>query len=599
MVKVTGILQELEQRFGADVRVEGTSADSGHGQTAAPDVGHSRDGYPTVWVTKERAHELLTHLKTSPTASFPMLFDLTAIDERAREHRVGQPPSDFTVVCHLLSLDRAEFMRVKIPLMGDAPAMPTLTTVWPNANWYEREAWDMFGITFEGHPLLTRILCPPWWEGHALRKEHHARATENGGLFTMDEEDTDRMLKSLQFTPEKWGMSRGDGEHEYLFLNMGPQHPATHGILRFILKLDGEEIEDLAIDLGYHHRGAEKMGERQTWHTFIPYTDRVDYLAGVANNLPYVMAVEKLAGIKVPERAMVIRIMLAELFRIISHLVYIGTFSQDLGQMSPVFYLFNDRERAFDIVEAITGGRMHPGWFRIGGVGADLPRGWDDMVRQFTRYMRRRLKDYEIAILKNGIIKARSVGIGSVSLKEVIDWGGTGHFLRACGLEWDLRKKAPYAGYDQFEFDVPVFTHGDSYDRVRVHEAEIWQSLRIIDQCVENMPAGPYKADTLYGTPPMKERTMYDIETLIDHFLNVSWGPPVPPGEAAGIAEVPKGNAMYYLISDGGTMSYRTRIRTASFAHVQMVPMMTRGLTVPDLVAILGAQDYVLADVDR
>ncbi len=394
-------------------------------------------------------------------------------------------------------------------------------------------------------------------------------------------------------------MKRESGDHQYMFINFGPQHPATHGILRLTAQLDGEEIIDVVPEIGFHHRGAEKMGERQTWHTYIPYTDRIDYLGGLLNNFPYVLAVEKLAGIQVPERAQVIRVMMAELFRVISHLVYYGTFSADTGQMSPVFWLFTDRERGFDIVEAVTGGRMHPAWFRIGGVAQDLPNGWDGMVREFIAYMRRRLKDYDAAVLKNRIFKARTIGLGTISKEEAIAWGGTGPFLRATGVDWDLRKKKPYGGYDRFDFDVPLGVHGDSYDRLVVHAEEIRQSLRIMEQCLKNMPAGDYKSDHPLATPPRKERTMHDIETLITHFLGVSWGPVIPPGEACMVAEGSKGNHMYYLVSDGGTMSYRTRIRTPSFAHTQIVPLLSRGLTIPDLVVILGSIDYVLADIDR
>ena len=234
-----------------------------------------------------------------------------------------------------------------------------------------------------------------------------------------------------------------------------------------------------------------------------------------------------------------------------------------------------------------------------GGVAQDLPRGWDGMVREFIAHMRKRMRDYETTVLNNAIFKARTKGIGTFGADEAISWGATGPFLRGSGVDWDLRKKKPYGGYDRFEFDVPVGAHGDAWDRLWVHNEEIYQSLRIIEQCLKNMPAGDYKADHPLATPPRKERTMHDIETLINHFLGVSWGPVVPPGEAIAIAEGSKGNHSYYLVSDGGTMSYRTRIRTPSFAHIQMVPMLSRGLTIPDLVAILGSIDYVLADIDR
>lgn len=456
----------------------------------------------------------------------------------------------------------------------------------------------MFGITFEGHPHLKRILMPPTWEGHPLRKDHPARATEMEPFRLPDEKEEAEQM-ALQFRPEEWGMKTKREDTDFLFLNLGPQHPGTHGLLRVILELDGEEIVDAVLDIGYHHRGAEKMGERQSWHTYIPYTDRIDYLGGVMNNLPYVLAVEKLAGIEVPDKVKVSRIMMAEFFRIASHLVWYGAFAQDLGALSPVFYMFTDRERVFDIVEAVCGGRMHPSWFRIGGVSQDLPKGWDRLVRNFLEYMPRKLSEYDKIVQQNRIYKARTKGIGDYTLDEAIDWGVTGPGLRACGLEWDFRKKRPYSGYDQFEFDVPTGQHGDCYDRGIVRIEEMRQSLRIIEQCVKNMPDGPYKSDHPLATPPLKEHTMHDIETLIAHFLSVSWGPVIPPGESSVGIEATKGNNSYYLISDGSTMPYRVRIRTPSFAHLQMVPLISRGFMIPDLLSILGSIDYVLADVDR
>ncbi len=571
-------------------------------QTKFPDsilaIQATRDEIPTVWVSSEKAREILSWLKSGTEKPYRTLYDLTAVDERVRSNAHGLPDYDFTVVYHLLSYDRNEDLRLKLPLKGEFPSVRSVVDIWPSANWYEREVWDMFGIGFEDHPHLTRILMPPYWEGHPLRKEHPARATEMEP-FSMSEARAVYEEGLLQFRPEDWGLSSGRPETDYMFLNLGPQHPGTHGVFRIVLQLDGEEIVDAVPDIGYHHRGAEKMGERQSWHTFIPYTDRIDYLGGAMNNLPYVLAVEKLAGIKAPDKAQVIRVMMAEFFRIASHLVWYGTFAQDVGAMSPVFFMFNDRERVFEIVEAICGGRMHPSWFRIGGVAQDLPNGWDKLVRRFLDYLPKRLAEYDKLVMKNRIFQARTVGVGSYTLDEAIEWGATGPGLRACGLEWDFRKKRPYSGYDQFEFDIPTATHGDSYDRGVVRVEEMRQSLRIIRQCLDNMPEGPYKADHPLATPPLKEHTMHDIETLINHFLSVSWGPVIPPGEAFCGIEATKGNNGYYLISDGNTVSYRTRIRTPSFAHLQMIPLMSRGLAVADLIAILGSIDFVMADVDR
>ncbi len=582
MNQQTDIISVLQNRFGTD-------------RIAVQPV---CDTVPTVWVTKNRIREVLRFLKTGVEKPFVMLFDMTVIDERLRENRTGQPDSDFTVVYYLISLDRNADIRLKVALDERQTALPSIVDIWPSADWYEREAWDMFGIDFDGHPHMRRILLPQTWTGHPLRKEHPARATEMA-YFQLPPEKQAKEEEALRFNPEEWGMKCEDGNTDTMFLNLGPQHPGTHGLLRLVLQLDGEEIVDAVPEIGFHHRGAEKMAERQTWHTYIPYTDRIDYLGGVMNNLPYLLAVEKLAGIEVPDRVKVIRIMMAELYRIASHLVFYGTFSQDVGMMSPVFYMFTDRERVFDITTAITGGRMHPMWFRIGGVAQDLPEGWDSLIRDFLTYMDGRLREYESLVLKNRILRKRTRGIGIYDLNEALDWGVTGPNLRACGLEWDLRKKRPYSGYEQFEFDIPIGSRGDVFDRAVMRAEEIRQSLRIIAQCVDNMPAGSHKADHPLAVPPRKERTLHDIETLITHFLAVSWGPVIPPGEAMCFIEATKGWNGYYLVSDGGIHSYRTRIRTPSFAHLQTLPGLIRGLMVPDVLAILGSIDYVLADVDR
>jgi NADH-quinone oxidoreductase subunit C/D len=556
------------------------------------------DDICTLWVKKDNITELLTSLKNTIERPFKLLYDITAVDERTHAKKGISPAADFTVVYTLLSFGRNTFIRLKVALEGEYPSLPSISSLWENANWYEREVYDMFGIKFEGHPHLTRILMPLTWQGHPLRKEHPSRATEMGP-FRLTEEKQDIEHNALHFRPEDWGLKRHSEDADYMFLNLGPQHPGTHGVLRIILQLDGEDIVDAVPDIGFHHRGAEKMGERQSWHTYIPYTDRVDYLGGVMNNMAYLLSVEKLAGIQVPDRVKVIRIMMCEFFRIASHLVWYGTFSQDLGQLSPVFYMFTDREKIFDIVESVCGARMHPNWFRIGGVAQDLPDGWDKLVGDFVNYFPKQLKEYNQTVMRNSLFKVRTKGIGIFTRDEAIEWGATGANLRATGLEWDFRKKQPYSGYENFEFDIPTAQNGDCFDRAVVRVEEMWQSLRIIEQCLKNMPAGDFKADHPLTTPPIKKYTMQDIETLITHFLNVSWGPVIPAGEAMVAIEATKGANSYYLTSDGNTAPYRVRIRTPSFPHMQMLPYISRGYTVSDLLSILGAMDYVLADIDR
>ncbi|MBH3332449.1 NADH-quinone oxidoreductase subunit C/D [Pseudomonas oryzihabitans] len=575
------VVGELQGQFGAD----------------ALTLQDTRTGMPVIWVARERIIEVLRFLRNLPRP-YVMLYDLHGVDERLRTHRRGLPNADFTVFYHLLSIDRNSDVMLKVALSANDLRLPTATGIFPNANWYEREVLDMYGIHFDGHPLPKRMLMADNWQGHPLRKDYPARATEFDP-YALNAAKQDLEQETLRFKPEEWGMKEHAENSDFMFLNLGPNHPSAHGAFRIILQLDGEEIVDCVPEIGYHHRGAEKMAERQSWHSYIPYTDRIDYLGGVMNNLPYVLSVEKLAGIKVPSRVDFIRVMMAEFFRINSHLLYLGTYIQDVGAMTPVFFTFTDRQRAYKVIEAITGFRMHPAWFRIGGVAHDLPRGWDKLVREFLDWMPKRLDEYEKAAMKNSILIGRTKNVAVYNTKEALEWGVTGPNLRATGLDFDLRKARPYSGYENFEFEVPIAHNGDCYDRGMLRVEEMRQSLRIIEQCLKHMPEGPYKADHPLTTPPPKERTLQHIETLITHFLQVSWGPVMPAGEAFQMIEATKGANSYYLTSDGSTMSYRTRIRTPSFPHLQQIPAVIRGSMVSDLIAYLGSIDFVMADVDR
>lgn len=557
----------------------------------------SKTGMPVIWLPKSALVDVISFLKKIPKP-YNMLYDLHAVDERLRTHREQLVAQDFTVFYHLLSVERNSDVLLKVALSEKSLTLPSITSIFSNANWYEREVWDLFGITFTGHPHLTRIMMPKSWQGHPLRKDFPARATEFDP-FALDVAKQDLEQEALRFKPEDWGMRKGTDNEDFMFLNLGPNHPSAHGAFRIVLQLDGEEIVDCVPDIGYHHRGAEKMAERQSWHSYIPYTDRVEYLGGVMNNLPYVLAVEKLAGIQVPTKVEVIRVMLAELFRINSHLLFLGTYIQDVGAMTPVFYAFSDRQRIYNIIEAITGARMHPAWFRIGGVAHDLPQGWQRLVREFLDWLPKRLESYVTAALRNSILRGRTIGVAAYNTQQALEWGVTGAGLRATGLGLDIRKWRPYSGYQNFDFEVPTGSNGDAYDRALVRVEEIRQSLRIVEQCLNNMPEGPYKADHPLTTPPPKERALQHIETLINHFLQVSWGPIMPANESFQMIEATKGANSYYLTSDGSTMSYRTRIRTPSFAHLQQIPSVIRGSLVSDLIVYLGSIDFVMSDVDR
>ncbi len=566
------LAQELTAKFGEAVSPEEQVADM-----------------PTFQVAEPKLKEVLAFLKTEASPKYLGLTDLTAVDESARRHREDYP--DFTMVYHLLSFESASRLRLKVPLQGRDPVTQSITEIWPSANWYEREVFDMFGIRFQGHPNLRRILMPHDWEGHPLRKSYPGRATEMAPY-------TQAEARGYQPLDAGIYLQTGSGDQD-LLLNVGPHHLSTHGLMRFIVALRGEEITGLDMDIGYHHRGAEKIGERQSWHQFIPYTDRVDYLSGVANNLSYLTAVETLIGIKVPDRAQFIRVMLTEFFRLSNHLVTFATFAHDCGAMTPNFYTFQEREKIMDIVELITGGRLHPAWFRLGGVAMDLPEGWKELVDEFVKIFPARIKEYEALITRNPIFEARTRGIGQISKEDAMDWGVTGPILRACGPEWDLRKKIPYSAYPAFEFDIPTASDGDSYSRYLVRVEEMRQSLRIIEQAADQMPPGRHMCDDYRYVIPQKEDTLQDIESLIHHFINATRGPKVPRGEAYAATEGVRGEQGYYVVSDGLNMAYRMRIRTPDFAHLQAMPLMALGWSLSDLIAIIGSIDYIMPDTDR
>ncbi|OQM34455.1 NADH-quinone oxidoreductase subunit C/D [bacterium endosymbiont of Pedicinus badii] len=554
--------------------------------------------FPVFWVRKEKIKSIILFLK-SIDKPYNMLYDLHAIDERFRRKKFDPSEKDFTVFYHLLSIDRNDDILLKVALIEEDLNVPTITKIFKNANWYERETWEMFGIFFENHPNLTRILMPKSWVGHPLRKDYSAKATEQKSFF-MNSIKERKYMQDLEFDPSDWNMKKNSKKEEFMFLNLGPNHPSVHGVFRIILQLKGEEIINCAPDIGYHHRGAEKIGEIQSWHSYIPYTDRIEYLGGCINEMPYILAIEKIENILITERAKTIRVLLSELFRINSHLLYIGTYIQDLGCMSPIFLTFFDRKKIYDIIEFITGARMHPAWFRIGGIANDLPNGWENLIKSFLSWIPKRLKIYRHFISENKILVDRTKKVASYDSQQAIEWGVTGSSLRATGIDFDIRKKRPYSGYENFDFEIPIGNGiSDCYTRAKIKLEEIHESCKIVQQCLENMPKGEIKSDHYLTTPPKRDHTLYSIETLITHFLHSSWGPIISENESLQMVEATKGINSYYIISDGGICSYRTRIRTPSFPHLQQIPSVINGSVLQDLIAYLGSIDFVMSDVDR
>jgi len=382
-------------------------------------------------------------------------------------------------------------------------------------------------------------------------------------------------------------------------INMGPQHPATHGVLRIVLELDGEVIVKATPHIGHLHRGIEKLAETKTYHQSIPFTDRLDYTNAMGNNLAYVLAVEKLLGLEVPKRAQYLRVMMAELQRIAAHLIWLGTHVLDMGATTPIFYTFREREDILRIFEEVAGGRLTPTYLRIGGVSKDLPEGIEEKVKSFVRAFPGHMKEYETLLTKNVIWMERTKGVGIISKEDAISWGVTGPTLRGSGVKYDVRKAFPYSSYEEFDFDIPIGSVGDVYDRYNVRLREMEWSNSIVEQAVERLPKGPIMADDPRVTLPPKDDVTKDIAALIRQFKIVCEGFKPPVGETYASVEASKGELGFYIVSDGSNRPFRFRIRTPSFANLSALPRMIEGSLIADVISTIGSIDIVLGEIDR
>lgn len=386
---------------------------------------------------------------------------------------------------------------------------------------------------------------------------------------------------------------------EVMTVNMGPQHPSTHGVLRLVVELDGEIIESITPHIGYLHRGVEKLSEHRTYHQTIPLTDRLDYLAPMSNNLGYVLAVEKLLGIEIPERAQTVRVILAELTRLKSHLVWIACHALDIGAMTVFIYAFREREKVMELYEKISGARMTSNYFRVGGLSSDVYDGFEKDVREIIDTFPGHFDTYEGLLTKNTIWTSRTIGNGVISAEDAIDYGITGPALRGSGVDWDLRRDNPYSGYEKYKFVVPVGEKCDTFDRYKVRLVEMREAVKIIRQALDSLKPGPVLADDPQVCYPPKENVYNSIEGLIHHFKIASEGFPVPEGEVYQGVEAPKGELGFYLVSDGGNKPYRMRIRPPSFVNLGAIEKMAKGAMIADLVAVIGTLDIVLGEIDR
>jgi NADH-quinone oxidoreductase subunit D len=392
---------------------------------------------------------------------------------------------------------------------------------------------------------------------------------------------------------------RSEDHPDVVTINMGPSHPATHGVLRLVLQLDGEKVTGCVPHLGYLHRGMEKIAENRTYLQFLPYTDRMDYLSPLAANVGFSLAVEELLGVTVPPRCQVVRVLACELARIGSHLLWLGTHALDLGAATVFFHTFKDREWHYDIVEELCGARLTTSYTRIGGVMYDVTKDWLGKLREFTDGMPARIDEYEALLTKNTIWLGRTQGVGNISAKQAIAYGMTGPSLRAAGVEHDIRKLRPYSGYENYEFEVPVGTEGDIYDRYLVRIEEMRQSCRILDQALRNVPDGPVNVDDPKIFLPPKKKVLTSMEELIHQFMLVTEGFECPAGEVYHSTEVPKGELGFYIVSTGGRSPYRLRIRSPSFNNLAVLPLLVEGGLVADVIANIASLDPVMGEVDR
>ena len=552
-------------------------------------------------VKAEGWREIAQYLHDSPSMSFDLLTDICSVDYPDDLER-------FEVIYQLLSLPHGTRIRIKARILEENPSIASITDIWKGADFLEREVYDLMGIRFTGHPDLRRILLPDDYdEGYPLRKDF---PTEGKGwrsrfdfIPKLDEPEGEWSDEEIP-EDQRHQFMAGDGPADSkrtteLLLNMGPQHPSTHGVLRVVLELDGERVTKAIPDLGYLHRGVEKLAEGLTYMQIVPHTDRLDYVCAMTNNYAYVRAVEKLVGITVPERAEYIRTIVAEMQRIVGHLFWLGTQSLDIGAMTVFFWTFREREVLLDMFEKLCGARLTLNYYRIGGVDSDLTPEIIEELRNFLKTFPDRVQEYDTLLQQNRIWVARTKNVAVISSEDAINFGLTGPVLRGSGVAYDIRKLEPYGVYDRVEWEVPVGKDGDTYDRYWVRMEEMRQSSRIIHQCLDQLPEGPIIGENSKVIPPPKPNVMRDMESLIHHFIIFTQGFKPPKGETYCGTEVPKGELGFFLVSDGSPRPYRMKIRSPSFVHMGAFDYMARGYLISDIITIFGTYDIVMGECDR
>jgi NADH-quinone oxidoreductase subunit C/D len=534
-------------------------------------------GDNVIEAPKVSFHALLQYLKEY--AGFDFLMDVCGVDYPNRAKR-------FDSVYHLFNSKDFSRLRVKVQL-AENESIATVTNIWLSADWFEREAFDMFGIVYDGHPNLRKILTHHQFVGHPLRKDYEADAQQHCDSVTPIHFDN---------TPDQ----RGDLlDARYVPINIGPSHPAMHGTLRVMAELDGETIVRASCEIGYLHRCFEKMAETHPYNQVIPYTDRLNYCSAPMNNIGYCKAVERLLDVTIPPRAQTMRVLLCELSRVIDHIIAVGTGGVDLGALTAFFHLFTYREKVYSLFEKLCGARLTVSMTRVGGMAQDYPEGWLEEVLAFCDEMSDGIDEISKMLLDNKIFIKRTQGVCPISQADAVAWGYTGPLLRATGMAQDLRKSNPYYGYENYDFDIPTGSNGDIYDRYCVRIEEMRQSIRIVRQACKNMPDGDYTIRDKGIVLPPKKDVYGNIEGLMNHFMLVIKGLRPPAGEVYDATEAANGELGFYLISDGSANPYRLKVRPPSFAIYQSFPTVVKGSMLADAIATVASMNVIAGELDR
>ena len=544
-------------------------------------------GLPALRARPEAVPALLRLLRDREPYRFTMLVDVTCVDHMQRD----DPPERFELVYTLYSFSRGHRVLVKCWLAEERLEVDSVTPLFKNADWLEREVLDQYGVRFKGHPNPKRLLNHREFVGHPLRKDYDI---QKGQWLSEADDLLDELDRRRSRDPRE-----GSGDGERMLLNLGPSHPAAHGTLRNLLELDGETIIYAIPEIGYLHRGFEKDAEIHDYNGIVPYTDRLNYCSAIINNVAYVKAVEKLCGIEITERCQYVRVIMVELSRIMDHLVCNGAALVDLGALSNFWYLFNLREKIYNILETQTGARLTNSYARVGGLWADVTDDFAASVREVLLEVPRHVNDTLRLVARNRIFLDRTVGIGAISPEDAVSFGYTGPCLRATGVEWDLRKVEPCYHYDEFDFDVAVGQRGDAYDRLMVRFEEMRQSCRIIEQALGRLPDGPINiSDRRFMLPP-KEEVYGSIEGMVSHFNIVMRGLPVPEGDVYDSFEAANGELGFSIVSDGSGIPQKCHVRAPCLHIYSSFPSLVEGRMIADAVATLGSLNIIAGELDR